>query len=299
MRAVEAPSADLLPPHLLEELGGLEIVAHRVVRGFVSGMHRSLFLGAGEEFTRHRAYQQGDEVRHIDWRLYGRTDRLYVKEFREDSNLQAMILVDATASMGYGARPSKLRYAQYLAACLAHLMLRSGDAVGLAACTAEGTRFLAPPRNRRDHLHEILLSLERLRAEGDAPVGVAIDEVGAALRRHGRVVVLSDFLAPDDAAGLLGAVGRLRARGDEVMGFRIATPEELGLAPLPRARYFDPERPAERVPSDPAGDAGFAERVARWYDELAEGFLATGAEMERLTTAEPIGAALRAWVARR
>lgn len=299
MSAVEVPSADLLPPHLLEGLGGLEIVARRVVRGFVSGLHRSLFLGAGEEFTRHRAYQQGDDVRLVDWRLYGRTDRLYVKEFREDSNLQAMILVDATASMGYGARTSKLRYAKYLAACLAHLMLLSGDAVGLAACTAHGTRFLLPPRNRRGQLHELLLALERLRPGGSASVATAVDEVGASLRRLGRVVVVSDFLDADDGAELLGAVGRLRARGDEVLGFRVATPEELGLAPLPRAWYFDPERPSDRVPSEPGTDPTFAARVAAWYDDLATGFLASGAELERLTTADPVGTALRAWIARR
>jgi hypothetical protein len=113
------------------------------------------------------------------------------------------------------------------------------------------------------------------------------------------VVVLSDFLDPDDGTELIGAVGRLRARGDEVIGFRVATPEELGLAPLPRARYFDPERPAERVPSDPPADPTFAARVAAWYDDLAVGFLSAGAEMERLTTADPIGNALRAWIARR
>ncbi|MEQ9401001.1 MAG: DUF58 domain-containing protein [Longimicrobiales bacterium] len=294
-----APSADLLPPELLEELGGLEIVARHVVRGFVSGMHRSPFLGAGEEFTRHRAYQQGDEVRHIDWRLYGRTDRLYVKEFREDSNLQALILVDASASMGYGQEPSKLRYATYLAGCLAHLMLRSGDAVGLAACTGGGTRFLLPARNRRGQLHEMLLALEGLRAEGAVDLATALDEVGGALRRQGRVLVVSDFLDPDGRTDVLAAVGRLRARGDEVMGFRVATAQELGRAPLARARFFDPERPREAVPADPAADPGFARRVDAWYDDLAAGFLAAGAEFEPLTTADPLGRALRAWVARR
>jgi uncharacterized protein (DUF58 family) len=178
-------------------------------------------------------------------------------------------------------------------------MLLSGDAVGLAACTAQGTRFLLPTRNRRGQLHEILLALERLRPDGGASMATAIDEVGSSLRRHGRVVVLSDFLDPDDGTELLGAVGRLRARGDEVIGFRDATSEELGLAPQPRARYFDPERPTERVPSDPAADPTFAARVAAWYDDLAVGFLSAGAELQRLTTSDPIGNALRAWIARR
>lgn len=291
-----ARSPDLLPPGLLAGLGGLEIVARQVVAGFISGLHRSPFLGAGEEFTRHRSYQQGDDVRHIDWRLFARTDRLYVKEFREDSNLQAFLLLDTSSSMGFGSEPSKLRYASYLAAALAHLMLRAGDAVGLATTGPHGVHLALPSRNRSGHLHELLLALERLRAEGTGSLADALDGVGQALRRQGRVLILSDFL---DDTGLLDAVGRLRARGDEVIGFRVATPVELGLQPFGPARFFDPERPGVEIAAAPGDDPQFRARVAAWYDGLAAGFHEQGAELVPLTTDAPIGHALRSWLALR
>ena len=305
MRSAPTPvaaSADLLPPELLAGLGGLEVVARQVVRGFVAGLHRSPFHGAGEEFTRHRAYQQGDEVRHLDWRLFGRTDRLYVKEFRHDSNLQSYLLIDASASMSFGDDPSKLRYASYVAAALAHLMLRSGDAVGLAATgLAEGdrARFLLSPRNRVGQLHDVLLALEALRAEGRGSLADALGSVGQALRRQGRIIVISDLLDPDDGTALLEAVGQLRARGDEVIAFRVATPEELGERPLPPARFYDPEQPSRATAAAPAADPGFHDRVAAYYGGLVGGFRERGAELEPLTTADPIARALRAWVAAR
>jgi uncharacterized protein (DUF58 family) len=295
-------SADLLPPELLAGLGGLEVVARQVVKGFVAGLHRSPFHGAGEEFTRHRPYQQGDEVRHLDWRLFGRTDRLYVKEFRHDSNLQSYILVDTSSSMAFGDAPSKARYAAYVAAALAHLMLRSGDGVGLAAtglAEGDGARLLLSPRNRAGQLHDLLLALEGLRAEGRGSVADGLGSIGQALRRQGRVVVVSDLIEEDDGSALLDAVGRLRARGDEVIAFRVATPEELGQQPLPPARFYDPERPGQATAAAPAADPGFRARVTAYYEGLSGGFRERGAELEALTTAEPLARALRAWVARR
>ncbi len=139
--------ATLLPPHLLDRLGGLELVARTVVQGFVAGLHRSPYRGAGREFAGHRAYQQGDDLRHIDWRLFGRSDRLFVREFREDANLQAVIVVDASLSMGY-AEPGgipKLRYAAILAAALAHIML-PGTPGPAGAGRTRGGSGLRPPR---------------------------------------------------------------------------------------------------------------------------------------------------------
>jgi len=291
-----APSADLLSPALLEGLGGLEIIARQTVAGFISGLHRSPFIGSGEDFSRHRAYQQGDEVRRIDWRLFARSDRLFVKQFKETSNLQAFVLIDTSPSMAFGENPDKLRYAVYLAAALAHLMLRSGDAVGLAVTGEQGARLLMPPRNRPGHLHQLLLELEKLTSGPAAALSEAVDGMGQALRRQGRVVVISDFL---DTDGLLDAVGRLRARGDEVLGFRVSTPEELGQRELGRARYYDPERPGSEVAAAPDLDEGFEARVATWYQTLASDFRERGAELAMLTTDDPIAKALRAWVGTR
>lgn len=290
------PSAELLPPHVLERLGGLAIIHRYVVEGFVAGLHRSAYRGAGEEFTRHRAYQQGDDVRFIDWRLFGRTDRLHVREYRERSNLDGYILVDASLSMGYAdaAGISKLRYASFVAAALAHLMLRAGDAVGLASFP--DPRVHLPPRNRPGYVHDLLLQLESLRATRAGRIEPALDRVGEALRRRGRVVVISDLLEDDDGAGLVNAVGRLRARGDEVIVLRPLTPQETGEEPLPAGLYYDPERPAEPVPGVPRADAGYRDRVAAYYERIGDQLRERGAELILLTTAEPVEHALAAWL---
>jgi uncharacterized protein (DUF58 family) len=289
-----------LPPRLLERLGGLEFVARRVVEGYVAGLHRSPYRGAGEEFARHRAYQQGDEVRRIDWRLYGRTDRLYVREFREDSNLQAYIVVDASLSMEYadGEGVGKLQYARWLAAALAHLMLRGGDAVGLASVAAAPVLHV-PPRNRAGQLHDIIVALDRLRPAGAGTMPAALDRVGGALRRRGRVVVIGDLLGLDDGTALVRAVSRLRARGDEVAVLRVATPLEAGDGPLPAGRFFDPEHPAVEAPGAPAATAEYRRSVTAYYDGLRDALRRAGAEYVPLTTAVPVEHALSAWLTER
>lgn len=330
-----------LPPHLLERLGGLELIAKQVVAGVVAGRHRALRLGEGEEFTRHREYRAGDDLRALDWRLYGRTDRLYVREYRADSNLRAYLVLDTTSSMSYADNHgvTKLRYAIYLAAALAHLMLRAGDQVGVASYGAGGAaRLLLPPRSRGGWLQEVVRVLEGLRGleegqgggagegarsdrgDGGAPgrtrtpvapgaasataligsaeseVAPALDRVGEALGRRGRVVLLSDLLDDDEGEGLLAAVGRLRARGDEVLVLRPLTPAELGEGMPGAGRFYDPERPERVVDAAPASDAGYAARVAAYYARLHVGLRGMGAEYIACSTAMPIEQTLGEWL---
>lgn len=294
---MNSAAADLLPAHRLERLGSLDVIARRLVAGFVAGQHRSVHRGAGEEFHRHRPYQQGDDSRHIDWRLFGRTDRLYVREYREISNLRAYLLIDASASMAYAGADglSKLRYGVYLAAALAHLMLRSGDAVGLAAAGSEAA-LLSPPRTRRGQIHELLLALERLHAGGTPSVAATLDRVASALPRRGRVILISDLLEEDEGRGVLSAIGRLRARDDEVMVLRVLTPEELGEAAPGSGLYFDPERPTHPVPASPDRDAGYRARVEAYYRALADRLQERGAEYVPLRTDRPVEEGLSAWI---
>ena len=290
----------LLPPHLLERLGGLEVVARTVVEGPLTGLHPSAFRGGGREFDRHRAYQQGDEARHIDWRLFARTDRLHVREYHDESNLQAYVIVDATASMGFADSHglTKLRYAQFTAAALAHLMLRAGDAVGLAAF-ADAPRALVSPRNRRTHLHALLLELERLEPRGRAPTASAIELVGPLLRRRGRVILISDLLEEDDGGPLLAALGPLRARGDEVIVIRPLTPFETGAEDAGVGSYYDPEHPSRVIPAAPGADHGYRRRVARYYARLADALRQRDVEFVPVLTTTPVERALGAWVRER
>jgi uncharacterized protein (DUF58 family) len=289
-------ASDFLPPKLLERLGGLDLIARTVVSGFQTGIHKSPHRGAGEDFAKHRDYQQGDDVRYLDWKLYARTDRLHVREFEERSNLQAYLVVDTSASMDY-AEPggvTKSRYAAFLAAALAHLMLRSGDAVGLALSGAEA-RLLLPPRSRRGHLHDLLLHLERMKPAGTGNAADALDRVGGAMKRRGRVVLISDLLEDDDGAALIASAGRLRARGDEVIILRVLTPAESGERAPGSGLFFDPEKPHQELPATPETDAGYVRRVTAYYDSIADRLRERGVEYVPLSTAQPVEEALVAW----
>lgn len=285
---------------MLSRLGGLELIARTVARGFVAGVHPSSLRGSGDEFARHRAYQQGDDVRHVDWKLFARSDRLFVREYRERSNLRAFLVVDHSASMGYtdAHGVSKLRYANMAAAALAFLMLNAGDGVGLATFGA-APEVVLPPRSRRGQLHQMLLRLGELRAEGNAAAVSVLDRLGDVLPRRGRLIVLSDLLEADDGAGLAAALGRFRARGDEVVVLRVLTPAEAGIAPLPPALYFDPEAPGAPVAAAPATDAGYARRVATYYDTLAGRLRGSGVEYVPLMTDRPVEWALAGWIGAR
>jgi uncharacterized protein (DUF58 family) len=286
----------LLPPHVLERLGGLEFVARRVVEGFIAGTHRSPYRGAGEEFARHRAYQQGDPVRHIDWRVYARSDRLYIREYREDSSLHCWLVLDGTLSMGYtdAHGTSKLRYSAFLAAALGHIMLRAGDAVGLAT-SGDAATLQLPPRNRRGQLHDLVVELERLQSAGTMGIDAAVAAVAGVIRRRGRVVIMSDLLGDDDGDALLAATSRLSARGCEVVVLRVLTPAEAGIEELPPADYFDPETPARHAVGS-GGDHAYRDRLHAYYARIAAALREHGAEYVEVLTDEPVEHALSAWL---
>jgi uncharacterized protein (DUF58 family) len=300
MKGKRAGTSELLPPQLLDRLGGLELVARTVVQGFIAGLHRAPYRGSGREFAGHRPYQQGDELRHVDWRLFGRSDRFFIREFREDANLQAYLVLDASASMDFADEGgiTKFRYAQILAAALGHIMLSAGDAVGLGSF-GERVRLHLPPRTRRGHLHDLLLELERLRPAGAGGAAAAVEQVSGLLRRRGRLVLVSDLLGDDDGAALVESLGRLRARGDEVIVLRPLTRTEEGTTQGGARRFFDPERPEREVPGLASAQAGYAQRVAAYYDQLAQKLRERGVEYVPLSTAQPLEHALRAWVAAR
>lgn len=290
----------LLPPHLLDRLGDLEIIARTVVHGFVTGLHRSPFKGSGLDLHGHRPYQQGDQPRAIDWRLFGRSDRLFVREYREEANLQSLIVVDASASMGYAETGglTKLRYAAILGAALAHIMLSAGDAIGLINSGGKPAT-LVPVRSRRGQLHDLLIALERLRPEGSASVAHTLERAGELLRRRGRVLVLSDLLDDDDGRALTQRLGWLRARGHEVIVLRPLTPTEAGRKAGESGRFFDPERPAREIPASLTAGGVLAHRVDAYYDRLTRVLSEHGIEYVPFWTTDPVELALRAWLAAR
>src|SRR5215470_8471808 len=189
-----------LDPVALSRLGTLALKARTVVEGALSGLHRSPHHGSSIEFAEHKEYSPGDEIRHIDWKAYGKFDRYYVKRFEQETELSSYLLVDSSGSMAYrGAGISKLEYAAYLAAALTYLMIRQQDRVGLLAFGGDDLRYL-PPRAHANHLHDILMTLEKVTADGGRGrtlVAPALDRVAElARRRRSLVILLSDLFDP-------------------------------------------------------------------------------------------------------
>ncbi|MEX2530667.1 MAG: DUF58 domain-containing protein [Gemmatimonadota bacterium] len=292
---------ELLPPELLDELADLEWVTRMVARGMGGGIHRSVFVGAGEEFERHRPYQQGDDLRHLDWRLLARTDRAYVRRFRESSNLHAMIVVDASPSMDFaghaGGGVGKLRYATFLAAALGHLLRSAGDLPGLLVTGGRGGQpaALLPPRAGPEPWRRLLVALDQIAPGHPGPLAPALETVGSVLVRGGRVVVLSDFLEDDAGAALARSAAHLRARGDEVTAIRILTPEELAEEGGEDALYHDPEDPGLELPGSPDRDPRYRAALDRYYAELARLLTGHGVVWHEVRTTDPLLPLLRSW----
>jgi uncharacterized protein (DUF58 family) len=291
---------DLLKPHELAALGGLEFVARQVVEGFIAGLHRSPHRGFSVEFAEHRMYQPGDDLRYIDWRMYGRSDRYYIKQFEEETNLRAYVLLDVSASMAWtsaeGVLPPKLWYARLLAASLSLMLVRQGDAVGLVAFDTQVRAHIAPRGGRR-HWHELLRSIAQLEASGRTDPGTALRDLAMRLRRRGLVILLSDLLVDPEATRL--AVRFLRHRGHEVLLFHLLDPGERELPAVGEARFIDPETDEELPVS--AADvraeyrAAVEHALAEWHTELAP----HGIDYVVIGTDEPMGHALRAYLHKR
>jgi uncharacterized protein (DUF58 family) len=215
-------------PTELRKYGGLTLTARQIVEGFLSGVHRSPYKGFSVEFAEHRQYTPGDEIRHIDWRAVGKTDRYYVKEYEEETNLKAYLLVDASGSMAFrGSKkdPSKFEYAQHVAASLAYLMLHQMDAVGLITLDTR-VRGLIPPRANPKHLLRVLTTLEKTQPGGETAMAPLWHELaGHHMKRRGMVIILSDFFDGLDA--LVRALQHLRHRNHEVVLLHVLAPEEL------------------------------------------------------------------------
>ncbi|HUF12871.1 MAG TPA: DUF58 domain-containing protein [Longimicrobiales bacterium] len=295
-----ARRADLLTPAELAELGGLELVARRVVEGFIAGMHSSPFRGFSVEFAEHRMYQPGDDLRHVDWRMYGRSDRYYVKQFEEETNLRASVLLDASASMGWSSEPaklpSKLWYASRLAACIALLLVRQGDAVGLTVFD-DAVRARIRPRGGRRHWSEIVRALSLARAHGRTETGAPLREVAARLRRRGLVVLVSDLLIDPDETLL--ALRFLRHRGHEVIVFHLLDPGEKRLPAVADARFVEPETGEEmavRVSDIRLEyEAAVKSAIAEWQRQLQP----HGIDYVLIETDQPLTVALRAYLNKR
>ncbi|HEV8177209.1 MAG TPA: DUF58 domain-containing protein [Gemmatimonadales bacterium] len=285
---------DLLDPLEVSKLGGLELTTEGVVEGFLSGLHRSPRRGFSVEFAEHRMYQPGDELRYVDWKILGRNDRLYVKQFEEETNLRAVIVFDTSRSMAWTGSPAtvlpKLAYAQRLIAALALVLIRQRDATGLITFD-DDVRSITPPRARLSHWHQLLGTLAGLEAGQGTAAEPALRRVVGQLRRRGLVVFVSDLLL--DRVLALKALRFLRHRGHQVLVLHIMDPAEVNLGGPTEARFEDPESRRSVVlrPRDWAG--AYRDTVRGVISEWRLACRRHGIAYHRVPTDTPFGIVLR------
>ncbi|HEX5032324.1 MAG TPA: DUF58 domain-containing protein [Candidatus Eisenbacteria bacterium] len=287
----------LLDPHFVSKLTRLDLTARLVVEGFLTGLHRSPYHGFSVEFAEHRQYMPGDPLRHLDWRVLAKSDRKYIKQYEEETNLRAMLLVDTSASMGYGSRGvTKLDYARQLAAALAYLMLRQNDAVGMFAF-ATGRAELIPPRSTLGHARPLLLLLERLTPGGATDFASSLHSLAERMTRRGLVVLISDLL--DDPDRIAQAIHHFRHRKHEVLVFHVLDPQEVAFDFEREAVYVDLET-GERVTTRPQElRPDYRARVSAWRDQLRQFCIEKRAEYVPLTTDQPYDRALLEYLSKR
>jgi uncharacterized protein (DUF58 family) len=284
-----------LDPAVIARLGSMELKARTVVEGFLSGLHRSPFKGFSVEFAEYRQYLPGDDLSTLDWKVYARSDRHYVKKFEEETNLECHLLLDTSASMAYrgAAAMTKLEYGSVLAASLAYLMNRQRDATGLIAFDEQITQRL-PARARSGHLHSILLTLERLTPGTRSNVGRPLHQLADALVKRSLAVLISDLL--DDADQVIRGLKHLRFRGTDIIVFQLLDPHELEFPFRGAARFTDVES-ADEITADPR-------RVRRSYLEALDTLRGRyerelrgeGIDFLTLDTSKPLDFALLAYL---
>lgn len=284
-------------PVVLARIKNLTLVARHVVEGLMAGIHRSALHGLSVEFTEHRPYVPGDELRRIDWKLFARQDRYFVKEYEAETNLKSYIFLDASASMGYGGPPAgKLGYGCYIAASLAYLMLLQRDAVGLVIMNDRGIRVV-PPRSQPNHLRDIIGELERIEPGGATDIPGAVEEVAGKIPRRGLFIFISDFI--DEPGSVEQALRHVQHRKNDMMAFHIAHRDELDL-PFRKVTLFRDLEDGREITTDPADIRSEYSAVVQEHLEAVKAICHRhGSDYDLFVTDEPLHRSLVRYLARR
>ncbi|HSB11302.1 MAG TPA: DUF58 domain-containing protein [Blastocatellia bacterium] len=298
MQVINQPTGSrFLAPEILARISSLELIARSVVEGFISGLHRSPYLGFSTDFAEHRPYMPGDDLRHLDWKLLARTDRLYIKKYQGDTNAQMHLLVDSSASMGYSSgEVTKIQYAQYLASSLAFLGVRQHDSVGLIAFNDEVIEHV-PPGSRSGHLRTILGMIERLTPGRGTTISQLLHRTADLLTRRAIIVLISDLY--DEPDRVIDGLEHLRFRGNDVIVFQVMDKQELDFDFVEPVVLEDSETEEQlHVLPDVLRDE-YLRAIRSHIDQLSEGAARNRIDYEILRTSEPLDAALFAYLGRR
>lgn len=296
----------LLDPEALSKIGRLELLARGVVEGFVAGRHRSPYRGFSVEFADHREYVPGDDPDDLDWRVYAKSDRYYIKRYIEETNLRSIILLDASGSMKYtgdqaarrnGKRLSKFEYGQFLAASLAHLMIHQQDAVGLVTFDTRVRRYI-PARSRSSHLRSILEELDKTEPGAETSLPPIFHDIAERIHRRGLLIIISDLF--DDPEEMIKALHHFRYRKHEVIVLHVMAEEEFSF-PFDRWSLFrDLEVAGQKVQLDPRSiRAAYLDEIQKFIARLERGCGQMNVDYVPMTTRRDFDVALTTYLARR
>jgi len=290
-------STRFLHPEVIKRIARLDLRARHIVEGFLAGMHRSSRFGQSVEFLQHREYTWGDDLRHVDWKVWAKQDRYYVKQFQEDTNLRCTMMVDVSGSMRYGSGPmSKYEYGCTIAACLAYLVLRQQDAVGCVAFD-ETARVTVPLRTKRSHLDSIVQALHVSRPKDKTDLYQVLRSVAESVPRRGMMILVSDLLV--EREGLFRGLKLLRSRGHDVMVFHVMDDHELEFPFNGPVRFEGMELPEYLNCNPRALREGYLAALAAYLEEVRRGCARGAVDYALLRTSQPLDAALAAYLSNR
>jgi len=289
---------DLVRADDLAKTENLELLAKHIVDGFLSGRHRSRLKGGSAEFAEHRAYCPGDEIRLLDWRVFGRSDRYCIKQFQEETSLQAILVVDASGSMGFGLDTvTKYDYARQAALCLARLVLQQRDAAGLAIIGG-GIRSFVPPRSRARHLEVILENLRQASPSGPTSITTDLAELALRIKRRGLILLFSDCF--DSVEQIAHSLRLLRSRRHEVVLFHVMAPEELAFSFHQWTRFESLENEKLWMDLDPVEiRVEYLARLKSFLEQIRAVCGEAACDYVPLSTDKPLGATLADYLRRR
>lgn len=288
-----------LQPEVISTLKNLDLIAKFIVEGFLVGLHKSPYHGFSVEFSEHRQYMPGDNIRDIDWKVYGRTNRFYIKQYEEETNLKAYIIMDISGSMGYASKKiSKIQYASYLAAALAYLLIKQRDAVGLATFSDKIHRYL-PPKSAPSYLQFILAELSKIKlAQRKTSVSITLHTLAEKIKRRSLIILLTEFLY-EDPESILQGLKHFRHYNHELLVFNILDPQDKLFEFTDDTIFVDMET-GEKIKTQPYFlREKYRERVNEFYDQLQKECLNFQIDFQNILTDEPFDKALIRYILKR
>lgn len=290
-------NSNFIDPTVLATLDNLEMRARVVVEGFLAGLHKSPRRGFSVEFTDYRHYARGDDLRHVDWKLYGRSDKMYIKQYEDETNVRCYILLDSSASMGYQSDSmSKLEYGRTLASALAYFIMRQRDAVGLITFDEKVREFL-PPRARQLHLIQIMRALHDITPANKTNTVRPLAELAASLRNKSLVILISDML--EDETSTIQTLRQLRAMGNEVILFHVLDEQELHFNFNESSEFIDMETGESHITAPGAVRNAYLDNLNRYLAESRRQCQSGGVDYCLLNTSLPLDKALASYLTRR